>query len=304
MSRIRAVFCVLMTAALLACTGIRAEASANTEAAAYVEVFGKQFDPDAELLDLSDIPLESTIQVEEILPMFPNLKQVDMCRCGIPDEEMAEFRRKYPDIQIVWEVTICTYFRIRTDITFFMPAKQGIGHGLYIDFTNLKYCSDMELIDLGHYYVEDTSFLNNMPNLKYLILCDGKTEDLSDIGNCTKLEFLELFLNPVTDFAPLTNLTNLADLNISYTPFYKKTGVGYVHTDDFGDVTPLYQMTWLDRLWMCNSRMEQAELDKLQAALPHTVFMFESYSSTDKGWRHSPHYFAGRDIVGGSYMVK
>lgn len=311
MRPVKNILCLLMIFALwvsgagVSVSAVSAdETTPPGETATTVEVFGKQVDPNAEILDLNDIPLESVSQVEQILPLFPNLKQVEMCRCGISDEEMDALNRKYPDIKFVWEVTICTYYKIRTDITFFMPTKMGIGHGLYIDFTNLKYCSDIQLIDLGHYKVEDTSFLRNMPELKYLILCDGILEDVSDIGYCTKLEFLELFLNPFTDFAPLLNLTNLKDLNVSYTPFYKKTGVGYVYTDDFGDITPLLQMTWLDRLWMCNNRLEEAELDTIRATLAHTDLVFESYSSTNKGWRHSPHYFAGRDIVGGNYMVK
>lgn len=44
--------------------------------------------------------------------------------------------------------------------------------------------------------------------------------------------------------------------------------------------------------------------DEEMAALSHTVFMLESYSSTNNGWRHSPHYYAGRDLVGGNYIYK
>ena len=301
MGRMRAVFCVLM-AALLVCTGIRAEATTETEATAYVEAFGKQFDPDAELLDLSDIPLENTEQVEEILPLFPNLKQVDMCRCGVPDEEMAEFRRKYTDIKIVWEVIVCKYYGVRTDAVWFMPFQYHIPEG-WTDFDNLKYCTQMQLMDFGHYEMEDISFMAAMPQLKYLLLCDSKLEDISIIGNCTSLEYLELFANPFDDFAPLTNLTNLRNLNVSFTP-YTKCGSDYAFTGDFGDITPLQQMTWLDRLWMSGSRLKEEDEALLREALAHTDMIFLSDSSTDKGWRHSPYYYAGRDMVGGSYMVK
>ena len=301
MGRMKAVFCVLMAAALLACTGIRAEASTET-GAAYVEVFGKQFDPHAELLDLSDIPLESTEQVEEILPLFPNLKQVDMCRCGISDEEMAEFRRKYPDIQIVWEVVVCKYYGVRTDAVWFMPFQYHIPEGR-TDFDNLKYCTQMQLMDFGHYELEDISFVAAMPQLKSLLLCDTGLKDISVVGSCTSLEYLELFANPFYDFAPLINLTNLRNLNISFTP-YAKMGTDYGFTGEFGDISPLLQMTWLDRLWMSGSRLQQEEQELLLDVLEHTDMIFLSDSSTDKGWRHSPYYYAGRDMVGGVYMVE
>lgn len=308
--RFKSILCVLFAALLLSTAGMTASAtSAQTteptpESEAMVEVFGKQVSTDTRILDLNKIKLDSTQQVEQLLPLFPNLEKVEMCQCGIADEQMAALNDKYPDIQFVWEVTICTYFTMRTDVTFFMPTKMNIGHGEYLDFSNLKYCTDIELIDLGHYRVEDTDFLNYMPKLKYLIICDGILTDVTNIGNCTQLEFLEMFLNPLTDFAPLTNLTNLRDLNVSYTPFYKKAGVGYVYTDDFGDISPLLQMTWLDRLWMCNNRLEQDQLDLISDTLSHTDLEYISWSSTDRGWRHSPHYFAGRDIVGGGYMTK
>ena len=311
MRRVKTILGVMLIfMALVPAFGVSASASSTDETTSIcettptVEVLGKQVDPNAEILDLNGISLESVSQVEEILPLFPNLKQVEMCQCGISDEEMDALNKKYPDIKFVWEVEICLYFKVRTDITYFMPTQMNIGHGSGLDFSNLKYCPEIELIDLGHYRVEDLSFLNHLPKLKYLIICDGILTDITDIGNCTSLEYLEMFLNPLTDFAPLLNLTNLVDLNISYTPWTKKAGSGYVFTDEFGDVTPLYQMAWLDRLWMVKSQMEQAELDALQEALPHTEFVLESYSSTDKGWRHSPHYFAGRDIVGGGYMTK
>lgn len=303
--RVKTILCTLTAAiTLLTATAVHASAASTEEPAQAntIEVFGMEVDPETEFLDLSGIKMESTAQVEEILPLFSNLKQVDMVNCGISDEDMDALRQKHPDIKIVWEVVVCTYHKIRTDITYFMPNQLGIGQGPGLDFSNLKYCNEITLIDFGHYPVADMSFLYYMPNLEYLIVADSTVEDLSVIADCTSLRFLELFLNPITDFSPLLNLTNLEDLNISYTPFGKRNG-NYVITGDFANTTPLYQMTWLNRLWMCYNRLDQSEWTALQEALPNTTLMFKSDSSTDRGWRHSPNYFAGRDIVGGRYMT-
>lgn len=303
---VKSILCMLASVLLLLSGGaVTAQASSveETGVADTIEVFGREADPNAELLDLNRIPLQGTAQVEEILHLFPNLKQVEMCGCGISNEDMAALCRKYPDIKFVWEVTVCKGIKVRTDITYFMAFQHGISENFIGDYSNLKYCPDIELIDCGHYRVADISFVTELPKLKYLLLCDGILEDLSPIGDCTSLEFLELFVNPVDDFAPLLNLTNLVDLNISYTAFGKTSGNNYSYTGAFGDITPLYHMTWLDRLWICNSRLPQEELDALQAALVHTIIQTQSSSSTDRGWRHSPHYFQGRDILGSPYMI-
>ena len=122
--------------------------------------------------------------------------------------------------------------------------------------------------------------------------------DLSIIGNCTSLEMLELASTPIDDFWPLTNLTNLRALNLSYPPFYysaRKWG-------KFGDLTPLYQMTWLDRLWLANSRGGEENRAKLREALPNTELLFFSTSATNFGWRYAPSYSEMRDILSMFYQ--
>ena len=90
MRPVKNILCLLMIFALWV-SGVGVSVSAVSadettppgETAATVEVFGKQVDPNAEILDLNDIPLESVSQVEQILPLFQNLKQVEMCLMSI-----------------------------------------------------------------------------------------------------------------------------------------------------------------------------------------------------------------------------
>ena len=138
-----------------------------------------------------------------------------------------------------------------------------------------------------------------MPKIRFLLLLECNVTDLSIIGNCTSLEMLELASTPIYDFWPLTNLTNLKDLNLSYTPFY----YGARKFGKFGDVTPLYQMTWLDRLWVTRSLLGDDGRAKMRAALPNTEILFVSTGATDKGWRYAPSYYAMRDILGLWYMI-
>ena len=122
--------------------------------------------------------------------------------------------------------------------------------------------------------------------LRFLLLLECNP-DLTIVGNCTSLEHLELCDSPVVDFWPLTNLTNLKDLNLSYTPF----DLGPHQFSSFGDITPLLQMTWLDRLWMTYSRIGDDGRAMMYEALPTTELLFQSTSSTDRGWRYSPQYY-------------
>lgn len=260
------------------------------------QMFGITVNTLDEFVDLSNITIASTDDVKAMMPYFYNLAQVDMVNCGISNEDMDALNRSYEDTKFVWTVQV-SGVTLRTDIIYFMPYQYDIKR--LGDCYNLKYCTDMVILDVGHYYLGDFSFVEYMPKLEFLGLCQDPIYDVSAIANCTSLRVLEIFLTYVDDMWPLTNLTNLEDLNVSYMPkVYQKWAFNGI-----GDITPLYQMTWLDRLWMANSQLTAAEQDSLREALPGTTLLFYSDSSTNRGWRQSPNYYEQRDILGMWYMI-
>ena len=258
-------------------------------------VCGVQTNSLAEFIDLSKIDLGNTEELEAALPCFYNLTKVDMISCGISDPDMEALNLRHPETSFVWKVKV-SGINVRTDIKYFMPWKHNIKKvgNLY----NLRYCTDIEVLDFGHRGIYDVSYIEYMPNLRFLLLLEC-TPDMNIIGNCTSLEYLELCDSPVTDFWPLTNLTNLKDLNLSYTPL----NLGSLKFGTFGDITPLLQMTWLDRLWMAFSRIGEDGRALMRESLPNTEMVFISTSSTDRGWRYSPRYYEMRDILEMWYMV-
>ena len=260
-------------------------------------VCGKKTNTLAEFLDLSGIKMEDTKELEASLPCFYNLKKVDMLNCGFSNEDMDALNQRHPETKFVWVVNV-SGVKLRTDAKFFMPVKHGIKKvgSLY----NLRYCTELEVLDLGHKGVSDLSFLEYMPKIRFLLLLECNVTDLSIIGNCTSLEMLELASTPIYDFWPLTNLTNLKDLNLSYTPALSYKPI--IKLGKFGDLTPLYQMTWLDRLWLANSRLEKPDRAKLRQELPNTELLFYSVSATNCGWRYAPSYYEMRDILGMFYQ--
>ena len=249
-----------------------------------VDVCGVIADMSATELDLSGIALDSVAQVEAVLPYLPRLQKVIMCDCGISNEEMDALNRRHPDIQFVWSVNIGPYLRVRTDITALIPVK----HGVWVDDEdcyNLRYCTEMVCLDLGHQDLTRCDFVAYMPKLKYLILADTHISDLTPLENCKELIFLELFLTWVRDYSPLLGCTALEDLNLGYT---------------YGDNSIIAQMTWLDRLWWSGGGGSRAIL---APALPDTQIHLTSGSSTGEGWRKGQNYYDMRDMLGMGYMT-
>ena len=250
-------------------------------------VCGVSTDTRAEFLDLSGIPLADTSELEAALPFFYDLKQVDMVDCGISNDDMEALNQRHPGTKFVWALQI-QGIKLRTDATSFMPTK----HGYRVtdsDCQLLRYCHDLECIDLGHMTVYDCSFLYGTPHVKYLILADTRVSDATPIGFLTELEFLELFMTNVSDYTPLLNCTSLKDLNLCFSPSY--------------DNSPLYQMTWLDRLWLVGSSLSAADQREIREALPCTMIVIHSTSSTKQGWRHGPRYYQQRDIFEMPYNI-
>ena len=259
-------------------------------------LFGVPVNTTAEFIDLSGAEITDVAELERCLPCFYNLTQVDMVDCGVSNEQMGALRERHPEIKIVWAVDIWGV-SVRTDAKYFMPAKLHLSNkGSLAD---LKYCNEMVVLDFGHYFIHDVSFIEYMPDLEYLLLCETLISDLSVIGNCTKLITLELFAGPATDFWPLTNLTNLRNLNLCKTPSNTEGKISR-----FGDPTPLFQMTWLDRLWLTWIHMETPTRNELKETLSHTeIVYYHKNSSIGNGWRHSYDYYYHRDVMGMYYMT-
>ena len=146
---------------------------------------------------------------------------------------------RHEDIRFVWTVYFSIY-ALRTDATFFcaadVPYLNYDAPVLYdYQLYPVRYCRDMIALDLGHMWIEDLSFLYNMPKLQYLILVGGRFRDITPIGSLQELKYLEIFQTNPADISPLLNYKKLEQLNMCYC---------------FGfDLSPLKEMKQLKRLW-------------------------------------------------------
>lgn len=253
-----------------------------------LEVCGVLTENTATELDLSGIPMTDTAQLENCLKYMPNLTKVDMCDCGISNEEMEALNNRHENTLFVWIVNIGPY-PVRTDITYYIPVKyqQRVGQE---DCQNLRYCTELVALDLGHMPIVTCEFVSYMPHLKYLIMADSSLTNIEPLANLKELVFLEVFLTYVTDYSPLLSVTSLEDLNICHT---------------HGDMEPLTQMTWLKRLWWGGNpddQLSDEEHEYLQSCLPNTTLVTDLVYSTGRGWRQGGHYYDMRDYFGMWYM--
>jgi len=266
-----------------ACSGARLEGT--------IALFGKTFSTDSEELDFSGtrISAEETEAFDELIAAMPGLKKVIMSDCGLTDEEMDALDQSHDTVRFVWTVHFKVY-DVRTDADRFcvsdLPWNEYVAWPMSDkDFAPLKYCRDLVALDLGHENVSDLSFLYNMPKMKYLIVAIVHNKlDLTPIASLQELYYLEIFHNELADLTPLTECKALRHLNIGNC------------SGDFS-IEPLYEMTWLERLWFPLNHLSDEEKDSLVSALPDTDVYLGMDDEVGGGWRESEVYDEMHDAL-------
>ena len=258
-----------------------------------MDLYGVPVSTDAEEIDLSRRDVrDGGAAVESVLPCFRHLKKVDMSRCGVSNEEMDALDQRHPDVRFVWTVFFSIY-SLKTDATNFIAARFVNQAKLYSgECWVLRYCRDLQALDLGHKNLTDLNFLYELPKLKYLILVENDIRDITPIGSLQDLIYLEIFWTKVEDLSPLINCKKLLDLNICYI---------YSKPDRAFDV--LMQMPWLERLWYCGNALSDEQIGALAANMPDCeMYMLPHGESTGGTWRTHPRYYEMRDFFEMYYM--
>ena len=258
-----------------------------------IRLCGKIFTADCTEMDLSGVEIDDVSEVEAAAALMPKLKKVVMCDCGIPDAEMDALDLRHEDIRFVWTVYFSIY-ALRTDATFFcaadVPYLNYDAPVLYdYQLYPVRYCRDMIALDLGHMWIEDLSFLYNMPKLQYLILVGGHFRDITPIGSLQDLKYLEIFQTNPADISPLLNCKKLEQLNMCYCSGF--------------DISPLKEMKQLKRLWYAGLGPYRGW--ELQEALPDTQVycpISDPDGSTGGGWREDEAYYEMRDVFAMYYQ--
>ena len=259
-----------------------------------VTVFGQVMDNAAEELDVSKTVFKSPEAVLSEIAQLPYLKKLIMCDCGLSNEQMEVLMAARPDVKFVWTIHLRQH-AIRTDaIAFSTKNPSKYTQSYYSDAMNnrikktkrlkagdlkdLKYCTDLLALDLGHNYLtnEDLEVLQYLPHLQLLILADNKITDISALSCLQELQYVELFMNNIPDVSPLVGLPHLTDINIAN-----------IHLED---VTPLLQFTQAKRLWFSMNGLSAAQNQAVIDALPGCVCNCTTRDETGDGWREGERY--------------
>ena len=209
--------------------------------------------------------------VREVLPYMTRCTFLDMDSCGVDNEHMAAIRDAYPGMKVVWRVWFGDVYTCRTDVTRLLASSEGhilddqSSEGLY-------YCTDVVYMDIGHSQLKDLSFLYNMPGIEVLIVACAPWTDATPIGSLENLEYLEVLSTSCGDISSFANLHKLKHLNIG-------------NCSHITDITPLYGLTQLERLWIgCMTPVPQEQKDKIRELLPDTLINTTTVVHKSEGW--------------------
>lgn len=237
-------------------------------------------------VDLSGAKIHGLDKVRREMAYFPKAETLFLGKCGIDNERLAAFRAEMREqYKVVWTVQLGKKLTARTDDTTFMPVREHVYYFNDEEAYDLRYCEEMVCIDIGHMSITDISFVENMPNLEFLILAHTQVQYIEPIRSCKKLKFLELDWSPIKDYSPLLDCTALEDLNLGNT---------------YADFAPVGKMTWLKNLWMIGCSRGPAY--RMTQALTDTKVMVTGSATVANGWRDLENYYEMRDLLGMHYM--
>lgn len=277
-------------------TGVQREQLLELKAAypnivlkAEVELAGEIVSTEAEELDYNNKPVEDYELFRETLVLFDRLSKAEMCDCGLSNEQLGALREAYPDTKFVWRIYLGRK-SLRTDAVAFSTLVGVSDYLTSEDIEVLKYCTDLQSLDLGHQALTDLSVIGEyLTDLRILIVADNRITDLSPLANLPHLHYLEFFLNQVTDLTPLAECRELVDLNICCNPV--------------SDITPILDLPLLERVWMVAVQVPQAGIALLRETYPDATINLWGNGSTDQGWRTHDRYYALMDMYyKGDYM--
>ena len=242
-------------------------------------IFDRPFNLSDEVMDLKYIPMEDEgALVGKVAACMTRLRTLDMDSCRVPNEAMARLRDSLPNTEVIWRVNFAQGYTARTNVESILASMPGqAGELVHNNVQNLKYCTKLKYLDLGHNnYLDTIEFVRYMPELEVFIVGMSFVEDFSPIAACTKLEYLEAMNTRLHDLTPFENLHNLRHLNICF---------NFAVTD----ITPLYGLD-LERLWIGqHDPVPPEQIAKYRELHPNCVVNDTTPDPTEEYWRFAEH---------------
>ena len=238
------------------------------------KIYGVSIDNTMQLLDLNAVPVPSPDQLCLAIELFPNIKTIEMCDCGLSNQIMQGLREEYPEITFVWTIYVLNN-KIRTDAQVFSTLVNNFSKpGNTETFLPIfRYCTELRALDLGHMAIDDISEIRNLKKLHTLILADNYISDITPLTELKDLVYVELFQNRIQDVSPLLELPNLEDLNLCY-------------NGRMQNPTVLTGCAKLKRLYISYCSLDANEIAQLRNGIPSDCeFNYTAPNCVFSGWR-------------------
>ncbi len=261
------------------------------------DLYGTECDLENTRISLCHVPVDDDgVLLERVMALMPRLSYVDLDSCELPMWRCEEINLKHPDVKVVFRVWFGDNYTVRTDTEKILASKPSVGGDLTADNTEgLYYCHDVKYLDVGHnLWLTDIGFTAEMPKLEVAVLAMCNWSDATPLSHCPELEYLEMQTSLCTDLSPLSGLTKLRHLNLCNIGADRTEGpVRYLT-----DITPLYSLTGLERLWIgCNNDVPAAQIEEMRRRAPNCTVEATVSDPTQGGWR-----FIDYDYV--NYMIR
>ena len=201
-------------------------------------------------ISLYHVPVDDDgVLLEKVMDLMPKLTYVDLDSCDLPMWRCEEIHPPPPGRQgRIPRLVRGKLQRVRTDVEKILASKPSVGGDLTVDnVEGLYYCHDVKYLDVGHnVWLSDIGFVAEMPKLEVAVLAMCNWVDATPLSHCPELEYLEIFDTLCDDLSPLSGLSKLRYLNVC------NIGVDQVDGPPrrLTDITPLYPLTGLKRLWI------------------------------------------------------
>ena len=261
-------------------------------------LYKKSFDLQSTEMDLNHITMtDEGALVKKIALCMPQLSLLDMDFCEVSDEAMADIRDSLPNTEVIWRIWFGNGKRngysVRTDVTRILASNPDKAGELTPENTrSLQYCTRVKYLDLGHNdQMTDISFVRYMPDLEVAVLAMGGFSDLSPLADCPKLEYLEIQTSAASDLRPLAGLKNLRHLNVAW---------NFALTD----ITPLYELTGLERLWLGGFvPVPPEQVEEMRRRVPNCEINTDTKDPTEGGWRYTEYNELGYGVACARYEL-
>ncbi len=229
-------------------------------------------------LELEKETIDDVDSFYKSLKVLSKLTYLKLGYSNLSNDVLGKMQKDFPNIKISWTIKIGVWHINTDDVAFSVlisnfPYKRLTS----ADLEFLKYCPDLQALDLGHQRITDLNVIvDNLPNLRVLILADNKISDLTPLKKLQHLHYLELFINDITDISPLEANKELVDVNLCF--------------NRITSIESLENLPKLERVWLVGTRVPDKIANDFTYRHKSIELVRHGIGSTGNGWRTHERY--------------